>query len=45
MTDERIRSKRTSQTAVVAELIDGQDGKGHRETALRVKALKGIPTN
>ena len=30
-TDEHIRFKRTSQTAMVAELIVGHDGKGHRE--------------
>jgi len=30
-TDEHVRSKRTSQTAIVAELTVGHDGKGHRE--------------
>jgi len=33
MTDEHIRSKRTSQTAIVAELIVGHDGKGHRDVS------------
>ena len=30
-TDEHMPSKRISQTAIVAELIVGHDGKGHRE--------------
>jgi len=33
-TNEHIQFKCTSQTAIVAELIVGHDGKGHRESAL-----------
>jgi len=39
-TDEHIRSKRTSQTAIVAELIVGHDRKAHRENKL-YKQLEG----
>jgi len=38
MTNEHIRSKRRSQTAIAAELVVEHDGKGHRRLAYTVMA-------